>query len=59
MKVLEGPGGPRAKPEYEDVAAAALRSGQPMHELARELQNRALDLVAADAPRGRDPSLKE
>jgi uncharacterized protein (TIGR00299 family) protein len=59
VKVLEGPGGPRAKPEYEDVAAAALRSGQPMHELARELQNRALDLVAADAPRGRDPSLKE
>jgi pyridinium-3,5-bisthiocarboxylic acid mononucleotide nickel chelatase len=59
VKVLEGPGGPRAKPEYEDVAAAARRSGQPVHELARELQNRALDLVAADASRRRDPSLKE
>jgi uncharacterized protein (TIGR00299 family) protein len=59
VKVLDGPGGPRAKPEYDDVAAAALRSGQPMHELARELQNRALDLVAADAPRRGDPSFKE
>jgi uncharacterized protein (TIGR00299 family) protein len=59
VKVLDGPDGPRAKPEYDDVAAAARRSGQPAHELARELQNRALELVAADAPRGRDPSLKE
>jgi uncharacterized protein (TIGR00299 family) protein len=59
VKVLEGPGGPRAKPEYDDLAAAARRSGQPVHELARELQNRALDLVAADASRRRDPSLKE
>ncbi len=55
VKVLDGPGGPRAKPEYDDVAAAARRSGQPIHELARDLQNRALDLVAADAPRGHDP----
>jgi hypothetical protein len=59
VKVLDGPGGPRAKPEYDDVVAAARRSGQPLHELARDLQNRALDLVAADTPRGRDPSLKE
>jgi uncharacterized protein (TIGR00299 family) protein len=59
VKVLDGPGGPRAKPEYEDVAAAARRSGRPMHELARDLQNRALDLVAADASRERDSSLKE
>jgi uncharacterized protein (TIGR00299 family) protein len=59
VKVLDGPAGPRVKPEYDDVAAAASRLGQPAHELARELQNRALELVAADAPRGRDPSLKE
>jgi hypothetical protein len=39
--------------------AAAQRSGQPMHELARHLQNRALDLVAADALREADPSFKE
>jgi uncharacterized protein (TIGR00299 family) protein len=49
VKVLEGPGGLRAKPEYDDVAAAARRSGRPAHELARELQNRALDLVATRA----------
>lgn len=49
VKVLEGPGGLRAKPEYDDVAAAARRSGRPAHELARELQTRALDLVATRA----------
>ncbi len=54
VKVLDGPGGPRAKPEYDDVAAAARRSGQPIHELARDLQNRALDLVAAAARHGGD-----
>jgi hypothetical protein len=59
VKVLDGPGGPRAKPEYDDVAAAAQRSGRPIHELARDLQTRALDLVMADRSRGRDPSLKE
>lgn len=42
VKVLEGPGGPRVKPEYEDVAALARRTGQPAHEVARDLHNRAL-----------------
>ena len=28
VKVLEGPDGPRVKPEYEDVAAVARRTGQ-------------------------------
>ena len=46
VKVLEGPDGPRVKPEYDDVAAAARLSGRPAHELARELQARALALVA-------------
>jgi uncharacterized protein (DUF111 family) len=59
VKVLDGPGGPRAKPEYDDVAAAAERSGRPIHELARDLQTRALDLVTADAARARDTSRKE
>jgi pyridinium-3,5-bisthiocarboxylic acid mononucleotide nickel chelatase len=49
VKVLDGPDGPRAKPEYDDVAAAARRSGRPAHELARELQARALALVASTA----------
>ena len=42
VKVLEGPDGPRVKPEYEDVVAVARRTGQPAHEVARDLHNRAL-----------------
>jgi len=53
VKVLEGPDGPRVKPEYEDVAAVARRTGQPAHEVARDLHNRALRLVSTDkAPPG-------
>ncbi len=48
VKVLEGPDGPRVKPEYEDVAAAARRSGRPAYELARDLEARALEAIAAD-----------
>jgi uncharacterized protein (TIGR00299 family) protein len=43
VKVLEGPDGPRVKPEYEDVAALAQRTGRPAHEVARDLHNRALE----------------
>ncbi|HEV7364827.1 MAG TPA: nickel pincer cofactor biosynthesis protein LarC [Gemmatimonadales bacterium] len=42
VKVLDGPDGPRVKPEYEDVAAVARRTGKPAHEVARDLHNRAL-----------------
>jgi uncharacterized protein (TIGR00299 family) protein len=42
VKVLEGPDGPRVKPEYDDVAAVARRTGRPAHEVARDLHNRAL-----------------
>jgi uncharacterized protein (TIGR00299 family) protein len=42
VKVLEGPDGLRVKPEYEDVAEVARRTGSPAHELARDLHNRAL-----------------
>ncbi len=51
VKVLDGPDGPRAKPEYDDVAEAARRSGRPAHELARDLQTRALDLAAEESAR--------
>ena len=47
VKVVEGPDGPRVKPEYEDVTAVARRTGQPAHEVARDLHYRALRLVAA------------
>jgi pyridinium-3,5-bisthiocarboxylic acid mononucleotide nickel chelatase len=58
VKVLEGPDGPRIKPEYEDVAAVARRTGQPAHEVARDLHNRALRLMSTDktAPRSVIPN---
>ncbi len=48
VKVLDGPDGPRVKPEYDDVAALARRTGRPAHEVARDLQSRALRLVSAE-----------
>jgi pyridinium-3,5-bisthiocarboxylic acid mononucleotide nickel chelatase len=42
VKVFEGPDGPRLKPEYEDVAAVARRTGRPALEVARDLHDRAL-----------------
>ena len=48
VKVLEGPDGIRVKPEYEDVAALARRTGRPAHEVARDLHSRALRLVSTE-----------
>jgi hypothetical protein len=48
VKVLDAPGGPRMKPEYDDVAALARRTGQPAHEVARDLRDRALRLVGSE-----------
>ena len=48
VKVLDGPDGLRVKPEYEDVARLARRTGRPAHEVARDLQSLALRLVSAE-----------
>jgi uncharacterized protein (TIGR00299 family) protein len=48
VKVLDAPDGPRMKPEYDDVAALALRTGQPAHEVARDLRDRAIRLVSSE-----------
>ena len=48
VKVLDGPDGPRMKPEYEDVAALARRTGRPAHEVARDLHDRAFRLVSPE-----------
>jgi pyridinium-3,5-bisthiocarboxylic acid mononucleotide nickel chelatase len=49
VKVLQAPGGARVKPEFDDVSAAARRLGRPAHEIAREVQTRALAMVATGA----------
>ena len=57
VKVLDAPDGPRVKPEYDDVAAVASKTGRPAHEVARDLQNRALRLVSPhDAARPVTPN---
>jgi uncharacterized protein (DUF111 family) len=48
VKVLDAPDGPRVKPEFDDVAAVARRTGRPVHEVARDLHQRALRLVDPD-----------
>ena len=48
VKVLEAPDGPRMKPEYDDVAALARRTGRPAHEVARDLRDRAFRLVSPE-----------
>jgi uncharacterized protein (DUF111 family) len=49
VKVLEGPGGPRVKPEYDDVAALARRTGRAAHEVARDLQMRAIRSISQNS----------
>ena len=49
VKVLDGPDGPRVKPEYDDIAAVARRTGRPAHEVARDLQTRAFRLVSPES----------
>ncbi len=48
VKVLDAPDGPRVKPEYDDVAAVARRTGRAAHEVARDLHQRALRLVTPE-----------
>jgi pyridinium-3,5-bisthiocarboxylic acid mononucleotide nickel chelatase len=48
VKVLDGPDGPRVKPEFDDVAEVARRTGRPAHEVARDLHQRALRLVGSE-----------
>jgi uncharacterized protein (TIGR00299 family) protein len=55
VKIVEAPGGARAKPEYDDVAAIARRTGRPAHEVARELQGAALRLAGRAGKTTGDP----
>jgi pyridinium-3,5-bisthiocarboxylic acid mononucleotide nickel chelatase len=47
VKTLHGPDGVRVKPEFDDVVAAARRTGRPAHELSRKYLDLALRQVRA------------
>ena len=57
VKVLDGPGGIRVKPEFDDVAALAKKLGRPIHEVALEVRERAVASLGTDA--GNGPSLNK
>ena len=59
VKVLDGPDGPRVKPEYDDVIAVARAVGRPAFEIARELSERALSLVSSNTTDGPPAKNKE
>jgi uncharacterized protein (TIGR00299 family) protein len=59
VKVLEAPDGLRIKPEYDDVAALAKRTGRPAHEVARDLRDRAFRLVGSERAAGFQTPNKE
>jgi uncharacterized protein (TIGR00299 family) protein len=45
VKVVDAPGGLRFKPEFEDVAALAVRLGRPLEEVAFDVRTRARQIV--------------
>jgi uncharacterized protein (DUF111 family) len=57
VKVLDGPGGPRVKPEFEDVAALAKQLGRPVQDVALEVRARAVARLGGSA--GPGPSLNK
>ncbi|MEO8032283.1 MAG: LarC family nickel insertion protein [Gemmatimonadota bacterium] len=54
VKILETSEGPRVKPEYDDVVRVAGETGRPAHELAREIQKHALDMLSGQSVRSAD-----
>ncbi len=49
VKTLWGPDGPRVKPEFDDVAAIARRTGASAHDLFRRIHDEALRSLEARA----------
>src|SRR5687768_4348653 len=58
VKFVEGPEGIRAKPEYDDIIELAARSGRPAHEVAKELQERAVRFAEPSQDRRDNPTQK-
>lgn len=57
VKVLDGPGGPRVKPEFDDVAALAKLLERPVQDVALEVRERAVASLGGAA--GDGPSLNK
>lgn len=51
VKILETSDGPRVKAEFDDVMRAAAQSGRPAHQVAREVQARALEMLGGQSVR--------
>ncbi|MEP7327519.1 MAG: nickel pincer cofactor biosynthesis protein LarC [Gemmatimonadota bacterium] len=49
VKVVDAPGGSRLKPEYEDLAALAVRLGRPLDEVAFDVRQRARLIIGDSA----------
>lgn len=47
VKISEAPGGPRAKPEFEDIRRTASSQGRPVHDVAAELMPAAQALAGS------------
>jgi uncharacterized protein (DUF111 family) len=51
IKIADGPAGTTGKAEFDDVRAAAARSGRPAYLVAREAQTRAAEALARQTMR--------
>lgn len=59
VKLVEGPGGVRAKPEYDDVVALAKAEHKPAYQVAADLRHQALRLEPVDRERRPNVTNKE
>lgn len=58
VKLLDAPGGPRVKPEFDDVSAVARRTGRPALEVAAELHRQAVRVVGVPAAEHDTPNTR-
>jgi uncharacterized protein (DUF111 family) len=59
VKLVDGPDGVRAKPEYDDVVTLAKAERKPAYAVAADLRHRALRLEPENRERGPNDTTKE
>jgi len=59
VKVLDGPEGTRAKPEYDDVVRVARAGHRPAHVVAGEVKQKVVELASKTSGAGPDATNKE